>query len=535
MSTKIMELNSLGPIDVARSPRAKSPERTVSTPPAAASKLWRISPQRWRVAQWLVGPFAILLITEFSLHAFPVNTTAVGFAFLLAILITSTRLELRAMVLMCIAASAAYDYFFLPPVGTFNIDDPQDWVALFSFLITALIGTTLATRSRNKAKESNLRRAEVERLYSLSQRLLSARNPTDLIRDIPRHVAAVLAVEFAALYFSDTQEVFSSKESLSTRQMNDLRTAACFSEPQVTHDGSASFSPIRLGDLPFGSLGLFGPPPSRETFDAVAALVAAAIARARALERVAKMEASRESERLKSVLLDAITHDFRTPLTSIKISATGLLDDLELDRPQRKELLVIIDEECDRISKLVGEAAEMARLECGELKLDIASHTVSELISTALDECKNLIRDREVSVNVEQPERLLPMDLPLTTKVLVHLINNAHLYSSTARPITVRTEERDGCEFISVCDQGPGIDKSEIGAIFEKFYRGKNQRHRVQGTGMGLPIAKAIVEAHGGSISATSSLGNGSVFTFSLPIEPRVEEQRPQLDHRAWV
>ena len=214
MSTKIMELNSLGPIDVARSPRAKSPERTVSTPPAAASKLWRISPQRWRVARWLVGPFAILLITEFSLHAFPVNTTAVGFAFLLAILITSTRLELRAMVLMCIAASAAYDYFFLPPVGTFNIDDPQDWVALFSFLITALIGTTLATRSRNKAKESNLRRAEVERLYSLSQRLLSARNPTDLIRDIPRHVAGVLAVEFAALYFSDTQEVFSRRRIL---------------------------------------------------------------------------------------------------------------------------------------------------------------------------------------------------------------------------------------------------------------------------------------------------------------------------------
>ena len=270
-----------------------------------------------------------------------------------------------------------------------------------------------------------------------------------------------------------------------------------------------------------GSLGLFGPPPSRETLDAVVALVAVAVSRARALERVTKMEASQENERLKSVLLDAITHDFRTPLTSIKLSTTGLLDDLEFDRAQRKELLVIIDEECDRISKLVGDASEMARLECGELKLDIAPHTVSELITCALDDCKNFICNREVSIDVEQPERELPMDLPLATKVLVHLINNAHLYSSRGQTITVRTEERDGCEFISVYDQGPGIDNAEIGSIFQKFYRGKNQRHRVQGTGMGLPIAKAIAEAHGGTVSATSSKGKGSVFTFSLPTEPR--------------
>ena len=133
---------------------------------------------------------------------------------------------------MCIAATAAYDYFFLPPVGTFNIEDPQDWVALVAFLMTALIGTALAAKSRRRAEEADFGRAEMERLYRLSQRLLSAKNPTDLFQDIPGHVAESLGVESAALYFSDTEEVFPSEARLTTKQLKDLRTAAHFRNPK---------------------------------------------------------------------------------------------------------------------------------------------------------------------------------------------------------------------------------------------------------------------------------------------------------------
>ena len=205
-----------------------------------------------------------------------------------------------------------------------------------------------------------------------------------------------------------------------------------------------AYAPIRLGTSVYGSLALFSRVLSRETVDAAAALAAVAIARACALEQVAKIEAARESERLKSVLLDAITHDFRTPLTSIKISATGLLEDLDFDRVQRKELLVIIDEECDRISRLVGEASEMARLECGNVKLDIASHTVCELVSTALSDGRNLSCNREIRVDLKHPERQLSVDLHLAAKALVHLISNAHLYSSPGQPIDIRMDEQDG-------------------------------------------------------------------------------------------
>lgn len=230
-----------------------------------------------------------------------------------------------------------------------------------------------------------------------------------------------------------------------------------------------------------------------------------------------QIESARESESLKSVLLDAITHDFRSPLTSIKASVTGLLDDLEFDREQRRELLTIINEECDRINRLVGEAAEIARLESGEAKLDLTSHSVGELLSAALAECKSVSADREIHLDMKHQDSRLLVDLSLAKRVLVHLITNANLYSSPGKPIRIATELQGGFHSISVSDQGPGIDNTEIDRIFENFYRGKGHRFRVHGTGMGLPIAKAIVESHGGTMSVVSRPGQGSVFTFSLP------------------
>ena len=149
-----------------------------------------------------------------------------------------------------------------------------------------------------------------------------------------------------------------------------------------------------------------------------------------------KIESTRESESLKSVLLDAITHDFRTPLTSIKASVTGLLDDLEFDREQRRELLTIINEECDRINRLVGEAAEIARLESGEVKLDLALHSVGELLSAALAECKSVTANREICLDVKHQDSRLLVDLSLAKRVLVHLITKADLYSSPGKPIS---------------------------------------------------------------------------------------------------
>jgi two-component system sensor histidine kinase KdpD len=466
------------------------------------------------------GLGAVVLITAFYWYGPAVNRTTVGFTYLLAVLWASALLNPGVSIFMSVAAALAYDYFFLPPVGTLNIDDPQDWVALSAFLVTAVVGGYLSTRARQQAEVATGRRREIERLYEFSQRLLSAGNPIELFNAIPQHIVESFKIGAAALFLADKQKVFYSGTDITHLDVEYLRDVVANRSLRIEGDQSVCFVPLCLGTQVVGSIGISGPAPSRETLEAMGTLVAVAMDRARAIEHAAKVEAMRESERLKSVLMDAITHDFRTPLTSIKVSATALLDDLEFNREQRKELLVIIDEECDRINGLVGDASEMARLESGEMKLNLASHSVEELISAALADCKAVTRDRPVSLDAKHQELPILVDLSLAKKVLVHLITNAHLYSSPEQPITITTERRGRSQFISVADQGPGIDEMEISRIFEKFYRGKDQRYRVQGTGMGLPIAKAIVETHGGTLSVVSRVGHGSVFSFSLPLEP---------------
>jgi two-component system sensor histidine kinase KdpD len=243
-----------------------------------------------------------------------------------------------------------------------------------------------------------------------------------------------------------------------------------------------------------------------------------AVERARAVEALGKTEAAREGERLKSALLDSITHDFRTPLTSIKASVTSLLSDLRADQKHRQELLTIIDEETNRLNYLVGEAAEMARLEAGEFELDLKPHAIAEIIRAAIDQLKSLLNGREIIVQV--PENLPPVraDLDRAKQVLVQLISNAHNYSEGGKAITITAELNGDNVVTSVADRGPGIEEYELGLIFDKFYRGRDHRYLVQGTGMGLPIAKAIVEAHDGTIGVVSQLGQGSVFSFTLPV-----------------
>ena len=222
---------------------------------------------------------------------------------------------------------------------------------------------------------------------------------------------------------------------------------------------------------------------------------------------------------MRTALLDAVTHALRTPLTSIKASVTNLLSNTDLVEGQKRELLTIINEETDRLNRLVGEAGEMARLDAGEVELELAPHPIEAVITAAVDYCKAALGHRVVDVRVAEGLPRVRVDLARAREALVHLIENANRYSPPDLSIIVTAEARGDCVETSVADRGNGIDDPEQALIFEKFYRGKDQRYSVEGTGMGLPIAKAIVEAHGGSISLTSQLGHGSVFSFTLPVD----------------
>ena len=472
-----------------------------------------------RIPGFAISLAMVGLITAFYYKAFHANATTVALTFLLAILAVSTFWGIEVSIVMSLAAVLAFNYYFLPPIGTLTIADPQNWVALFAFLTTAIIASHLSSRARREAEETDRRRREVEKLYEFSQRLLSSGNAIELLNAIPRQIVDSFEVGAAAIFLAEKQKVYRSGLYIPQLDAEKLKAVVAREELHVDAARSLCFAPIRLGVRIIGSLGISGRVLSRQSLEALGSLIAIAVERARAIEQLGKTEAAQEGERLKSALLDSVTHDFRTPLTSIKAAVTSLLTNPKLDAKQQRELLTIIDEETNRLNSLVGEAAEMARLEAGEVELELKPRPINAIIAAALEHCKGLLGNRPVQVRV--PENLPPVraDLNRAKDALAQLLVNAHFYSPEGLPISVSAESNGNFIQTSVADQGPGIEELELGLIFDKFYRGRDQRYRVQGTGMGLPIAKAIAEAHGGTLGVVSQLGHGSVFTLSLPVD----------------
>jgi two-component system sensor histidine kinase KdpD len=470
--------------------------------------------------------FIIAGIAFLYRQVIPANQTTVALSLLLAILAVSAVWGMAVSVFMSVVAVLTFNYFFLPPVGTFTIADPQNWVALAAFLFTSIMGSQLSARIRKEADAAHSRRREIERLYKFSQKLLGEGNVIQLMNAIPNHIVECLEVGAAELFLPQKDKFYRSGFGASHLDEEKMKTAFLRDEATIEAQNSLYFIPVRLGVRAIGSLGISGARLSRQTLDAVGSLVAIAIERARAVEQLSQTEAERQGERLKSALLDSVTHDFRTPLTSMKAAVTTLLASSRADASQRKELLSIIDEECDRLNHLVEEAAEMARLEAGEIELHFTPTPIEEIVDDALAQMKSSLGGRRVDVKVNPDLPRVQADPERTKDILVNLIDNAHLYSAKEEPITVSAELTGDYVTVSVADRGPGIDDFEQGMIFDKFYRGKDQRYLVRGTGMGLPIAKALVTAHRGTISVTSQLGHGSVFSFTLPVARGSEGQR---------
>jgi two-component system, OmpR family, sensor histidine kinase KdpD len=471
-----------------------------------------------RIPQFAAALGIIAAITVFYRKTPLVNVTTVALTFLLAVLVVSTLWGLTVSVPMSVAAVLAMDYFFVPPVGSLTVTDPQDWVALFAFLAVAVIGSHLAARARQQAAEASARRRVLEKLYAFSRDLLESSNLMELTNRVPTQIVNTFEVGAAALFVAEKQKVYRSGPVMPQLDTDILKSVMAREEPVTDISNGLCFVPVRLGLRAVGSLGISGRPLSWPTLESIATLVAMAMEHARDAEQVAQTEAGRQGEQLRTALLDAVTHALRTPLTSIKASVTDLLSNEGLVAEQRHELLTIIDEETDRLNRLVSEAREMARLDAGEVELDLQPHPIEDLINASLDHCRGSIANRTVEVHVAKGLPQVRIDLPRAREVLVNLIDNANKYSQANQPISITAEVNDRMVTVSVADGGGGIDDLEQAHVFEKFYRGKNQRYNVEGTGMGLPIAKAIVEAHGGSISLMSKRGQGSVFSFRLPV-----------------
>lgn len=386
----------------------------------------------WRKGGYLVAVIAILVITfAFVLLRPLINPTTVALAFLLIVLFVAAVWGSRPAFVASVLGMLCFNYYFLPPTGTLTIADPENWVALGAFLITAIIAGQLSQRAKSRAEEAEQGRHKIESLYR------------------------------------DLQEAF---------------------------------------------------------------------------ELASQAEAYKRGERLKSALLDAVTHDLRTPITSIKFSVTTLLGedksqqdtsnneeslDTSLDAEGRHELLEVINEETDRLNRFVTSLVELARIEAGELHLRRFWSAVDEIVAMALERVAPLVREHEIIVEIENELPVARVDSSAIVEVIYNLIENAAKYSLNGTRIKIAVEHTpDQMLEFSVTDEGCGIPVDLREKVFDKFFRMTGEAKsdttlatKISGIGMGLAIARGIIEAHGGNIWITDGeQKRGTRICFTVPI-----------------
>ncbi len=446
-----------------------------------------------------------------------VNATTAGFAFLVGVLAIAAAWGRAEAVTASVAAVLCYNYFFLPPVGMFTIADPQNWVALATFLVTALVASHLSDRAKRQALEAQNRQRETEQLYALSRAILLTDASQPIGSQAVRHIAQVFECPAVALLDATTGNLYHGGVDDLPEIEGKLKQVVLQGGEVKAGAGETLVAAVTLGGQPIGSLALKGITLSDGALQALLNLVAIALERVRTEEAASKAEVARRSEEFKSTLLDAIAHEFKTPLTSIKAASTSILSEPASLSPQQRELTTIIDEETNRLNLLVTEAVRMSQIDAGKMKLDRRPLDVKETLTRLSEQFGPRLEDRELKLTVDAGLPVVDVDGELVVLALRQLVDNALKYSPAGSALEVSAAEVDGDIVIRVRDRGPGIPERERERVFDKFYRRRGEEQRVPGSGLGLYIAREIARAHGGDLWIEGGAGEGTELCMSLP------------------
>jgi two-component system sensor histidine kinase KdpD len=487
-------------------------------------KVWRA--RRDGFAEVLRGLAGMLLVAAAStglvlLHA---NSTTAGMVFLVLVVWSATRAGRWLALSIALLCALSFDYFFLPPFHTLWLQGPQQWVMMASFLASCVVVSRVAEVARRQSLYAEHRREEVERLYALSQEMMLYEDAAALVHDLPKQVERIFELDAVVLYVRNEDRFYLSVGELPGNVRAVMVAMAHGHNPTSEVTGDYYATALLLGLRPLGALawrrGRRGGP-SHEVAAAVSAQVAIVLARSIAIESSTRVEAARESERLRTALTDSLTHELRTPLTAIRAAATTLVSAGELDAGGRRELAGVIDEEAARLDQLIGAAVEMAEIDAHVVRVHPAPHHPRGLLEEAVEASRKILAGHTVVIARVEPDEPAWFDAHLLGRVLRHLLENAARYTPAGSRIALssrRTGER--LEFC-VEDDGPGIEAQDLPLIFEKFYRGRHGTPGGKGSGMGLAITRAILAAHGGGIEAASTPGRRTSFRFWVPLVER--------------
>ncbi len=454
--------------------------------------------------------------------------------YLLGVVAIAARFGRGPSILASLLSVAAFDFFFVPPTFTFAVQDTQYLFTFAVMLATSLVISTLTARVKFQAERARYRERRTASLYGISHQLAAVQTRDQIAQAAARHVADAVDAQ-VALLFSDGQGhmlsagaepggfVAGTHDQAVARWVLDHGEIA--GHGTATLPGSAGvYLPLRASHGAVGVLGVLPNEPWRSIgterlhlLEAFAGLVALAVERVELAGEAARIRIQMETERLRSSLLSAVSHDLRTPLAVITGGASTLLDSGQsLDPKTRRELLVSILDESDHLNRLVANLLDMTRLEAGALELRKEWQSVEEIVGAALGRMSRQLQDHPVVTHLQGEMPFVPMDDLLIEQVFVNLLENAAKYAPPASPIELKAVMDEGQLVVEVADRGPGLPPDDLDRVFEKFYRSTNSAGR-PGAGLGLAICRGIVELHGGTITAENRNGGGAVFRFSLP------------------
>jgi two-component system, OmpR family, sensor histidine kinase KdpD len=490
--------------------------------------------QVWRFA---AGVGALGLITQGWTLAFGLtNAATVATSYLMVVLVVAATSELRTAIATSVVAMLSLNFFFLPPVGTFTVADPQNWVSLFAFLAVSVVASHLSAQVRARAEEALGRRDELARLFDLSRDILSITDSTDALTSLSRAIGRRFDLESVAVALprSGTWEVFEAGAAR-TVPRRELDNAFASAQASIDFDArSRTYAghrvaevdgqpvrlvPLRVGTKPIGLLAVAGRPVEAGTLDTLAGLAAMAIERAQLLGERQAGEMARQGEQLKAALLASISHDLRTPLTAIRVAASNLEAPF-LDASERAEQRDVILLEVERLTRLFENILEMARIDAGAVETTARWTHPSEIVSAARSQVEHALGAHTVVVGLERDEPVR-LDPRLTAAALAHVLENAAQYTPEGSTIEVSTHTGPDGLTIAVRDHGAGIPAEDLPHLFERFYRGSTAKARASGTGMGLGIVRGLLAVAGGRAWAENAADGGARVTIVVPAEVR--------------
>lgn len=474
---------------------------------------------------------AIAAITALLRTLPNVSPTTVALALLLVVLGTATVARLWTAIVVSVVAMLTLNFFFLPPVGTFTIADPQNWIALFAFLVSAVIASHLSAAAQTRTREAIASRNEVTRLFDLTRDVLLTTETAGAIDALARHVARRFELSKVAIYLPGDHgwrvhqggeaEISVDPGTLDTALAKargtlefDARQRAYGGHIRVGENDSVSIVPLRHGTKAVGLLAAVSPALDIGTVDALAGVVAIAIERVQFLAERDAAELVRQKADLGAMLLASLSHDLKTPLTAIRVAVENLRDEMAADARRAQADAAIT--ELDRLTRLFQDILDMARIDAAAIRIDRQWVTAADVVDAASAHVRHALEGHSLRVDADA-EMQVEIDPRLASVALSHLLENAAQYSPPDREIAVHARvDREGLR-VSVTDRGPGLDPGELDHLFERFYRGRTTRKTSFGTGMGLAITRGLLAAAGGRVWAENVPGAGARFSMVVP------------------